>query len=269
MEHSVDGLDEQAVDPALHRVWAHMIPATFTLLESLAQRQQEQDFTVVFRTFGTDLPDIAKAITAFAQGKHPKYPNFCNPHLHVNKLYKGRWTLISEGSSDATKTATSPIDRYKYQLLDDLTDQVVASGDEEIVRLLESTVGAVGIQDHFDFWQQNDYVPWAGKPVWVPAQPDKTTTDNACQKAVNDEQQLLCHHLFFDDNIHHQVDDSIASVRVQSRPNGPYRTLTGQETLEQQGLHLIRVPTIEPLMDDEWFVQQVDKAKEKFDQIHQ
>jgi hypothetical protein len=34
-------------------------------------------------------------------------------------------------------------------------------------------------------------------------------------------------------------------------------SLTGQEILAQQGVHLVKVPTILPILDEDWFVKEI------------
>jgi hypothetical protein len=65
-----------------------------------------------------------------------------------------------------------------------------------------------------------------------------------------------------DDNIHNLPNDSIASVRVE-RTDGTFHTLTGPEIQEQQGLSLIRVPTVMPILNPNWFLEQIEKAQRK------
>jgi hypothetical protein len=66
--------------------------------------------------------------------------------------------------------------------------------------------------------------------------------------------------MFFITPRHTLEHDSIASVRVQAADGG-FRTLTGSEILEQQRVHLIRVPTIEPILHPRWFLQQIANAR--------
>lgn len=68
---------------------------------------------------------------------------------------------------------------------------------------------------------------------------------------------------------HNTEHDSIASVREQTSTVGgdledTFRTLSGREILRHQGLHLIRVPTIEPILNPLWFLGQIDQAQERF-----
>eukprot|EP00897_Mesotaenium_endlicherianum_P002552 jgi/Mesen1/2324/ME000155S01417 len=49
-----------------------LLPSFFELLRHLAA--QRRDFAVVFRTFGTDLPEIAAELNLFCRGLHPFHP---------------------------------------------------------------------------------------------------------------------------------------------------------------------------------------------------
>eukprot|EP00546_Thalassionema_frauenfeldii_P017103 CAMPEP_0178895746 /NCGR_PEP_ID=MMETSP0786-20121207/761_1 /TAXON_ID=186022 /ORGANISM="Thalassionema frauenfeldii, Strain CCMP 1798" /LENGTH=304 /DNA_ID=CAMNT_0020566017 /DNA_START=305 /DNA_END=1219 /DNA_ORIENTATION=+ len=207
-------------------ILSHLLPALFETIETLQTRTQRVRF--VFRTFGSDLPDIAKAITAFSRGKHPNYPHFIHPELELNTLVRGRWNE----------------DRV-YQLWDYSEERVLASGDTEIVQFLDSHP-ICGIQDDYEYWAANEWEPSAGKPVWVPKWNDDV------------------HHVLLDDNIHNLEHDSIASVRLQQEEGGSYRTLSGKEIMDAQGLYLIRVPTVEPILNTQWFVEKLDEAQVLF-----
>lgn len=214
-------------------ILSHMLPAFFETAVALSNANQH--FTLVMRTMGTDLPEIAAAITAFASGQHPSYPNYSNPDLVLtpDKLLQGRWTAAGDETS------------HVFQLWRDET--MVASGDAEILDFLHSQTGVCGIQDDYSFWKAHGFAPWAGKPVWI-------------------SRNTNYHHVLMDDNIHNLVDDSIASIRVETDDQGTFRTLTGLEIIEQQGRHLIRVPTVEPILNPQWFLEQLDKAQDNFAQ---
>lgn len=65
---------------AKNRADNHILPAFYHTLEQLILRKEES-FQIVFRTFGSDIEDIAKIVTDFAQGKHPDYPHVKCPAL--------------------------------------------------------------------------------------------------------------------------------------------------------------------------------------------
>lgn len=222
-------------DETLPNVMSHMLPAVFHTLVVLTKRRQP--FRLVLRSFGSDIAEVAEAISVFAQGKHPDYPEFYNKSLIVKRgdLVRGRWKEESENG------------KTTFQLWND--NEVVASGDDEVLNWIEERT-VCGIRDDYEYWSKHNCEPWAGKPVWVPAS--------------NCKERKRQHHLLFDDNIHNLQHDSIASVRLQSKEGEAFRTLSGKEIQQLQGLHLIRVPTIEPIFNQDWFLEQIDMARAKF-----
>jgi hypothetical protein len=52
-------------------------------------------------------------------------------------------------------------------------------------------------------------------------------------------------------------DHDTNSRQLHARPL-EFRTLSGTETLHEQGIHLIRVPTIEPIFHRRWFIEQIE-----------
>jgi hypothetical protein len=59
---------------------------------------------------------------------------------------------------------------------------------------------------------------------------------------------------------HNLVDDSIACVRRQVVPGGRFESLSGHETLAQEGVHLVKVHTILPMLDEAWFLDEIAKV---------
>jgi hypothetical protein len=259
-----------------HPILSHMLPAFFTTLVTLAQ--QQPNVSIVLRTMGTDLPEVARALTAFAQGQHPDYPDFCHNAFVMppTALYQGRWGRQRQDSVNDTTSSTmtnhshindSILDEHHvddndnddmvYQLWQD--DRLVASGDAEVVALLHQH-SICGIQDDYEFWKTHQWEPWAGKPIWM----------------LPDVQ-----HILLDDNIHNLQHDGIAGVRKQVQSNGSleagddvsslknnaictFTSLKGQELLDQHGVHLIRVPTVAPILRPTWFLEQIELAQLRF-----
>jgi len=253
LEKRIAFLPEDAKAPDGHvypHALHHMLPAFFHTLHAL--KGAGRSFGLVLRTFGSDLPDIAEALNVFARGEHPLYPDFRDESLLITpeKMFKGRWRA-KMGDGD---------DQIEYQLLkwseeDDETSSsdynIVASGDGELLNIIEHC-SVAGIQDHYDYWDKNDNAPWAGKPVWT----HRTSTSGGNTRN--------CHHIFFDDNIHNDATDSIAAVRVEEdEAKGTYKSLSGEEILEMHGLHLIKVNTVAPVMDKDWFLHRIREAEER------
>mmetsp|Transcript_34861 Transcript_34861/g.76284 ORF Transcript_34861/g.76284 Transcript_34861/m.76284 type:complete len:434 (+) Transcript_34861:191-1492(+) len=236
---------------ALH----HMLPAFFHTLHEL--KREGRSFGLVLRTFGSDLPDIADALNVFARGQHPLYPDFKDESLvmHARNMFRGRWRP-KEGAGEEGNE-----DMFEYHLLkwsgDDKEDeQVAASGDAELLQIIENCFVA-GIQDHYDFWDTHNNAPWAGKPVWT----------HGCRDSDGEATSMeqTCHHIFFDDNIHNDATDSIAAVRVECN-NGAYCSLSGENIIAMQGKHLFRVPTVAPIMDEDWFLHRIREAEDRLAQ---
>ena len=227
---------------------------------------QAPPFTVVFRTFGSDLSEIASVVSAFAKGEHPDYPDINFPPfcLSEDRLYQGRWKVV-EGE-----------EKVVYQLWTSDESQLVASGDAEILELLSSKTktnedgvpfSIFGIRDDYPFWKANEFRPTAGKPIWVPRY-----DGNVKNSDDKDECVPYSHHLLFDDNIHNLPNDGIASVRKESLPDNAgekedgtfsFDTVDGTDLTMYQGIHLVRVPTVEPVLNPKWYIQQIEKARNR------
>lgn len=258
-----------------------VLPAFFECLYQLEQSQR--DYSLVLRTYGTDLPSVAGAIHAFAEGKHPLYPSFVNDKLRLPKenMFRGRYNQCqSFGKNDKSgqseyHTADNG-DTYKmkssYQLLE-WTDEgkdvgnlghVVAQNDLEILSILEGPsmggckesrgnnqhVKVFAIQDDYFTWSQNKYNPAYGKPLWIRHHDSDT------------DEQLPPLHIIFDDNIKNNPSDSIVSVRYQSCSKEKiFGTLSGEEIQSLQGRYLVRVPTYMPILQRNWFLNQISKCE--------
>jgi hypothetical protein len=247
-------MDLTTTDPAIltsYPILSHMLPAFFATVASLSKQKAALSlpfqYTIVFRTMGTDLPEIADAVTAFARGQHPAYPDFQDPDLVLtrDKLVQGRWAVMPD--DDSGNDSHKGHDQYVFQLWQE--ELLVASGDAQVLEFLH-TQTVCGIQDDYAFWKSQAYAPWSGKPTWIPRTSIGDGDDDKCNY----------HHVLMDDNIHNLPNDSIASVRVE-RKDGTFHTQTGPEIQAQQGLCLIRVPTVEPILNPKWFLEQIERAQ--------
>mmetsp|Transcript_21948 Transcript_21948/g.47750 ORF Transcript_21948/g.47750 Transcript_21948/m.47750 type:complete len:302 (-) Transcript_21948:234-1139(-) len=267
--------------------------------------------TVVFRTFGSDLPHIASVVTAFARGEHPDYPSvdfppFCLPE---RRLYQGRWKVVadSDSDSDSDSDTDTPIN-VVYQLWNYFDErQLVASGDAEILELLggnhrnndhdhdndhnndnDNHHAVFGIRDDYDFWKRHQWTPTAGKPIWVPkyqnclgdsSEHDSLSKNNNNNNESRSKDTVYDHHLLFDDNIHNLPNDGIACVRREATISGGetnkssndaaatdavlFESVHGADMEAYHGVHLVRVPTVEPVLNPHWYIQQIEKARNR------
>lgn len=216
-----------------------MVPSFFHTLVRL--KELGITYTLVFRTFGSDLDDIASALRDFANGKHPQFPDFREPRLKLEEcsMFRGRYRRRDNVVSESSKS------QEEYDLFDWNNSNVkVASGDDELLTIVEN-LSVCGIQDDYEYWASNRCSPMAGKPVWIQA-----------PEQIRDGGHSKHHHLFFDDNIHNDAYDSIVAVRSKEE-SGSWRSLNGHETIEMQRKHVVRVPTVAALLQQDWFLQQI------------
>lgn len=246
-------------DPAMFQ---NILPAFFRTIYQLVHDHPHRDkdrppTTIVFRTFGTDLSSIAAAMTAFAKGQHPEYPDFVHPEyeLDSHRLYRAKWVPRNHPEQDDIIRSNNHDHKefFQYQLFRHQDNVMVARGDPQVLDLLHDTSNnqhfVFGIQDDYEMWKNHHWEPWAGKPVWQ--------TDHSNH-----------HHILLDDNIHNLPHDGIASVRrpvkgamSSSGSDAVFESLSGSEIQAMHGRHLIRVPTIEPIIHQDWFLQQIEKVQ--------
>jgi len=223
--------------------------------------------TLVLRTFGTDLPRVATAISEFAKGNHPDYPNYINEDLILEDgdLYCSGWSYIHNHDDDKEELVYSlhRATNDNQEGTTTTTTTPVYSGDDDILNLLQSK-HIVGIQDNYPFWRDNNHAPWAGKPVWT-------------NTSVHGHDH---HHVLLDDNIHNDPTDGAGGIRVpivvengkgggggvgvvggNNNCYNRYESLHGEEALNLHGRYLIRVPTIRPSLEDDWFIRQIEMAR--------
>ena len=105
-------------------------------------------------------------------------------------------------------------------------------------------VSVVVCQDDYHYWRNAGYLPSAGKPMWI-------TLDDLEKH----------HHIFFDDNIHNLPGDSIVAARSRAKQSDTFAPLGGEETLDLHGVHLVRVPTHAPILNERWFLEEIDKCE--------
>jgi hypothetical protein len=203
--------------------------------------------TLVLRTFGSDRSRVAKCVTDFANGKHPSYPSYRNRQLvmHEEDLLQGRWVKTT---NDAEKEGESIYELYNPQCT---TKQY--TGDDAILDYLQ-TKSIVFIRDDYDYWRDNNYAPWSGKPIWA------RMNSHRQQRPIQLRHDH--HHILLDDNIHNDPNDGIGAVRVPTISSS-YISLRGNDILNMHGKYLIRVPTLRPLLEDDWFICQIENARQR------
>ena len=184
-----------------------------------------------------------QAFTAFAEGKHPAFPGLGPAYLFPRAAqFLGRY------KEDGQYTVTPAV---PPRAADDACDAAAAGAgagagamdEAEAVKMIESGQQILGVGDHYTWWRDHEFRPESGKPLWL-------TLDDAGT-----------HHIFFDDNIHNAVDDSIVSVRVRQTAPDKYVPASGAATVALQGIVLVRCPTFEPILNPGWFMAKIDECE--------
>ncbi|MEQ2191674.1 hypothetical protein XENOCAPTIV_000984, partial [Xenoophorus captivus] len=111
-----------------------ILPSFFQLIRDLAQEGRE--FAIVFRTFGTDLPRVLRAVSrAVKEGSHPLFPDLPELKLGVDmtpgKIRCSKRGIVLSRAEDRVSTRDGERGLYQY---------------------LSSVQGLGGFQDHFDWY---------------------------------------------------------------------------------------------------------------------
>lgn len=244
--------------PAFFHTLRHYFPSATVSNEAADRLRPPSRVTLILRTFGTDLPQVAKAISEFARGNHPSHPDYHNEDLILEEadLLRSGWR--HDPGAESNRREIDFIYELYPAVAGGRSDRII-SGDEAVLDHLQSQT-IVGIQDCYPFWRDHRHAPWAGKPVWA------GTEAAACRRDH--------HHILLDDNIHNDPEDGAGGVRVPvvaarhhdgATGDGvaTYAALPGTAALALHGTHLLRVPTVRPLLEEDWFIRQIEAARRR------
>jgi len=234
------------------------LPSFFHTLRELAR--QGRDYAVVIRTFGVDVPSVALALAAFADGLHPDFPIEEAIRDRIKRLRPGDadacWALRRADRSDIH----SSIQLCQYE--DYLSDEgfgsnlsksevrlpaVLREVDESSITNLVTTQPVLCIRDDYWFWKGHLHRPEAGKPLWL------TVNDSSVQ------------HIFFDDNIHNRANDSIVAVRARSAAgSGCFHSVSGESTRQLEGCLLVKAQPAMAIRSMDYFLDKIRQCEERF-----
>ncbi|MEE6502335.1 hypothetical protein FKM82_004486 [Ascaphus truei] len=204
-----------------------ILPSFFHLLESL--HQQERQFSVVLRTFGTDLPLVLHAVRSALMGQHPDFPQLQTVPITVD-LTPGqircskREAVLTRGSERiSTKAKGGNI--YDY---------------------FSTMEGIGGFQDNFDWWARNHFSSRGGKPFWI--------APNDCD----------IQHIFIDDNIRLNEEDTIINCQVllDQESGGQSRSAP---TSELYDVCLVQTDLLRAIAEKDYFLDCVRVCEGNYD----
>lgn len=209
------------------KLYHWILPSFFQMLHDLTSEGLE--FSVVFRTFGTDLPRVLTAVRrAVEDGTHPLFPDLPALKLRVN-VTAGRIRCSNKGAvltRGEERVATREGERLVYQYL-------------------SSAEGLSGFQDHFDWWARNTYSILGGKPLWI------------------DPFDSKVQHIFIDDNIRQNDEDTIVHPKVFLDPEGLQNRTAS--TSELYDLCLVQNDLMKAISYPGYFTQRVLICMENYE----
>ena len=236
-------------DSILHEDGIHqfLLPSFFKTLSTLKQRGRS--FSVVIRTYGDDMDELVACINAFSQGKHLSkyyYHDDDGTNDNNNKKKLNEFFITKD---DVWKGRYDEKDG-NFKLQNKFDEKKIISDENEALKMLQgnnkdNSISIVACQDDYHYWANNGYRPSFGKPLWIT------------------ESDQNYHHIFFDDNIKNNPDDSIVAVRSRENENEPFKALDGTATLKLHGINLVKVPTYEAVLDEDWFLKQIEACEKQ------
>ena len=222
-----------------------IFPSFFNTVTELLKANRT--FTIIFRTFGSDLDRISNAMNEFASGNHPQYKYDGCEELHISRVWKGSYgdgRYPPEGGNKITRKSEA---HYTLTSRDENNCTTTLDKEEDIGNVFESRTSprsAVACQDDHEWWKFHKKIPSSGKPMWI------TENDENVQ------------HIFFDDCIRKSAVDSIVAVRHRKSAGDEFQFMSGEEIINLHGCHTVRVQTIDAIMDHDYFMHEIKECEE-------
>ncbi|KAM8930800.1 uncharacterized protein RCH25_006775 [Pelodytes ibericus] len=204
-----------------------ILPSFFRLIEGL--HQQGRPFSVILRTFGTDLPLVLQAVDSAFKGRHPLLPELQNVPISVDQT-PGK---IRCSKRDVVLTRGS--------------DRISTKAQEGAIYSYFSTLhGIGGFQDHFDWWARNSFSSAGGKPFWI--EPNDGHTQ----------------HIIIDDNIRLSEEDTIVNCRtIVNKETGPeFRAVP---TSEVYNICLVQTDLLRAIAEEDYFLDCVGRCEANYE----
>ncbi|KTG42781.1 hypothetical protein cypCar_00005620 [Cyprinus carpio] len=209
------------------KLYHWILPSFFQMLQDLSS--QGLEFSILFRTFGSDLPRLLNAVKrAVEQGSHPLFPDLPALKLRVN-VTAGRIRCSGKGAT----------------LIRGEEHVSTRDGEQHVYQYLSTAEGLGGFQDHFDWWARNTYSILGGKPLWI------------------DPFDTKIQHIFIDDNIRQNDEDTIVHPKVFLDPEG-CQTRTAS-TSELYDLCLVQNDLLKAISEPGYFTRRIQICMENYE----
>lgn len=224
-----------------------IVPAFFHLLKYL--REQGRKFSIVFRSFGNDLPIITEELNAFCRGDHPLFPDFAlntsdeSYELQLDGDF-GRFYRHGSAAHETHLILGTMDEDISHKGLDHYRgSHRVISGFGQIhasMRELLRTKRTLALGDNYQWWAVQQERFDSGKLLLVDPE---------------DESE---HHIFFDDNLWFDDYETQQRLIVDVR-----HAVTGEpiDAVRCRGVYLVQAEILRAFADPDYFIKVVQQAE--------
>ena len=207
----------------------------------------------------------------------------------------GCWDKNSSSSSNCME------DEHQELRSNSSDDLLTVCGDGNISDIMNNLKeGIYAFVDDFIYWQNNGYNRASGKPLWIALPrgiglkslgPGSQTSHRIPEFQENDltlfqkhsasDSNPRCeirhsasrpfhtsethHHIFFDDNIRVNDEDSIVDVRIFDWEEGTWRSTCKKETELCEDIFLVQANLLESLENEDYFIEKLRKCEMNLD----
>lgn len=218
-----------------------ILPAFYKLLNHLVQN--ERDFAVIFRTFGSDAKSVLRSIKVAISCRMP----FCH---NLDSLLDGMSddVAVLKRDSNLGKFIISSKCGFCCVNSDSFEKCECIKTDDEMYSELTNLTGIWAIQDDCADWYRHNFDPTRGKPLWI--DPSDPSTQ----------------HIFFDDNFRPGNADSIINLRLRETSEN-FRDVSRSEEYKFVNTNIVPVVFSEAILDNDYFVRKLIKCEENFSRV--
>lgn len=221
-----------------------------------AQLPPPAQIAFVFRTFGTDLPDIAEEWNLFCGGQHPMYPDVrldgSEPGSRDHRLRLPADTgVLFRGPP----TPGDPVGVGLAHVCPSNGHLTREAGAEAVFAAINSHLAQrpiLGLSDDYHWWHAQGEADTAGKLLLVEADPPPAS---AADQPPYTHTRTRTRHVFWDDNIER---DRLHIVDVRDTHSG--RNLSFAEAF---GRFAVRVQPIQAVLDPHYYLSSLASALDK------
>ena len=224
-----------------------LLPSFFELVKHLSA--EKRDFAIVFRTFGSDLPEIAAEFNLFCAGEHPLHPGVRldgsldgSPDRRI-QLPGGTGCYVRDGRTPKDVHLTTVGARGVISVA-----HGAAACHAAICERVAAGHNTLGLQDHYAWWAKCGEADDAGKIMFV---------DQSDDPLDGDGYDGHTHQIFFDDN----VERTHAHI-VDIRDAASGETVRFEKA---RGLYLVRAEPVRSILDRDYFIDAVRACEARRD----